>query len=234
MPDNNSGSPAQWFAAVATSAGLLYVLLKEIVWEWLTRPNIILSFDCTCKDQGNTVFRGQPYTPSPTAPDSRWVRIQARSEVFRRFLGCRIRRRYAKGCRAYLVAVRITGNSQAGMGEMQNDVRRLGWEHGEQTPEVRDLLPGIVNQIDLAYCHECPPTPEQERALFYATTPVYGGTRHGRYTFTVFVTSENAEPKGIEVILDWAAFRESLRPVSSNPVPLPSTPVLPKADAKKG
>jgi hypothetical protein len=215
MGEINWGPVRQWFSGVVTSLTLLYVLLKEIVWAWLTRPNIMLSFDISpeypgYKDQGNTRFPGEP-TLIPGG--SRWVRLQVQSEHRGRF---GIRRRFAKNCRAYLVGVRVIGESGTLLDEMRNDVRLLGWKHGNYPPECRDLLPGVVHQIDLAFTFDGDPQPR----LFYAVHPRYGGTRCGRYVFTVHVTSENADPKGIELTLDWNGSRESLIPHSSRPIPL--------------
>src|SRR5262245_33254332 len=132
------GSVGQWFSGVVATFALLYVLLREQFLERRNRPNLILGFAMT------TVYVDQRYTrPENGRVDegfSRWVRIQVWNDR---------RRKYAKNCRAYLVSYRVTRPDGTVVDESRHDVRQLQWMHGNYQSEARDLLPGVVHQIDL-------------------------------------------------------------------------------------
>jgi hypothetical protein len=196
MGDINWGPVGQWFSGFVALLALGYILLRDELRERWTRPNLMLNFGISpgYVDQRNTRL------PDGSLDQgcSRWVRIQVRNQLGRRF---------AKNCRAYLVGFRVLRPDGTVAEQFRYDTRQLQWMHGNYQPEARDLLPGIPHQIDLVSALD------GLSVLTFRVNPPDGRDIHGRYVFTVHVGGENADPRGIEVTVDWGGTRESLRPV---------------------
>ena len=195
------GSLGQWFSGLIALGALLYVLFREQVWERRKRPRLLLN-PARCRDQRNTRLPNKRIDPSV----SRWVRIPVQDEQGRKV---------AKNCRVYLIGVRLITADGRVVSVMENDVRQFQWEHGNYQPESRDLLPGVVHQVDLVAASDAIPT------LSVRVNPYLNLDIPGRYVFSVQVAAEETDSQTRDFTVDWSGTRESLQPVvSSTEVPL--------------
>jgi hypothetical protein len=115
-------------------------------------------------------------------------------------------KRVAKNCRAFLVGILRIEPGGKTQEMLPNDPRQLEWMHGEFRPETRDINPGAGYQIDLlAAC-------EGQKALEVAAHPLVALDQPGQYVFSVHLTADDIDPKGIEVNVCWGGTPDSLRP----------------------
>jgi hypothetical protein len=177
----------QWFAAFATLAAVLYVIYRD---SW-KRPRLILSFDKNkdVKDQSKTIGVTDPEA------NSRWLRIRIQNKPGRRV---------AKNCRGYLIGIRKVWADTAEFQDVfPNDVRPLVWTHSPNEI-TRDLLPGVVHQLDLIGIEE------GQRCLPVQCIPPFSLDIQATYVFTVQVSAEDAEPEHITVKIRWGGGWNSL------------------------
>jgi hypothetical protein len=181
------GTVGQWFAALGTLSAVLYLIYRDY-WK---RPKPTLSFDSNTdvKDQINTV--GLP--PSVV---SRWVRVKVQNSPGRRA---------AKSCRVFLIGIEATYPNGEVEDVFPNDVRQLRWTH--QPPEQlgRDLLPGVIHQVDLLAAVQ------GEDRFHIQVDPPYVQQRPGKYRFRMQVSAEDAHPQVLTIPIRWDGAWNTLR-----------------------